>query len=220
VLAALSLATCAQTDGRTRTCDFPREEPRRLDLTRSVDQAHLRDDAESAETIAIHYADVSPSRRQGRDEYRKERDACLASLFSAVARNHAVDVAIVREYATGRSRGFDAAVLIAFGVGYGLAVYTLSGVIIRRFAPDGGRATMVAAIPLSIGVAVAGLMLFGMWAGTAESLRLGSWHLSYRGERLPWRQHRVWLFMGAVGLFWLASLLRYRRATEHGSPTG
>lgn len=217
VLAALAFAACGEGERQSRTCEWPTEPDRRLDLTRSADRAHLRIDAESAETIAIHYADVSPARQKGRKEYAQARDECMESLFNAVARNHALDIRAVRGYMTLRSGRFDAIVLVSFTVVYGLAAYVLAGFIAWRFAADDWCVVALAVVGFSLGASVAAMMVFDLWAGTAESLRLGSWHLSYRRERLPWRQHRVLLFASSVGLFWLISLLRYRRPTRQGA---
>lgn len=211
ILVAVALAACAGGERQVRRCEWPTETYRRLDLTRSADRTHLRIDAESAETIAIHYADVSPARQKGRKEYAQARDECMQSLFGAIARNHALDIEVVRAYTTVRNRRFDALVLISFAVVYALAAYALAGLIARRFGADDWRLAAVAVIALSFGATIAAMMVFDIWAGTAESLRLGSWHLSYRGDRLPWHHHRVLFFTSSIGLFWLVSLLRYRR---------
>jgi hypothetical protein len=144
----------------------------------------------------------------------------MESLFSAVARNHAVDIALVRGYTTLRDGRFDAVVLISFGLVYALVAYALAGLITRRFAADDWRVAAIAVIGFSFGGAAAGMMVFELWTVTAESLRLGSWHLSYREARLPWRQHRVLLFTSSVGLFWLISLLRYHRSIRQGADGG
>jgi len=193
-------------------CEWPLETYRRLDLTRSADRTHLRRDAESAETIAIHYADVSPARRKGTKEYADARDECMESLFGAVARNHGLDIERVRAYTTMRDGRFDAMVLVSFGVIYAIVTYALAGRIARHSGTEDWRVAALAVIGLSLCAAVVAMMVFDMWAATAENLRLGSWHLSYRWERLPWRHHGVLLFSGSVGLFWLMSLLRFRRS--------
>ena len=45
----------------------------------------------------------------------------------------------------------------------------------------------------------------------AESIRLGSGHLSYRLDRIPWRQHHLSLFIAGVVLFWIAAAIQSRR---------
>src|SRR5438034_10703348 len=88
VLAALALGGCVGSKRQSRRCEWPTETPRRLGLAQSADRAHLRRDADSAETIATHYAGVSPARRKGPQEYHPARADCIASPFRAVARTH------------------------------------------------------------------------------------------------------------------------------------
>ena len=212
VLATLMLTACAGDERQSRVCEWAPETYRRLDLTRSADRTHLRRDAESAETMAIHYADVSPARRTGKNEYAHALDECMESLFGAVARNHGLAVERVRASTTIRNGRFDAMVLVSFGLIYAMVTYALAGRIARHVGTEDWRVAALAVIGVSLGTAAVAMMVFDMWAGTAENLRLGSWHLSYRADRLPWRHHGVLLFSGGVGLFWLTSLLRYRRS--------
>ena len=212
-LAALALTACA--GGRhSRTCEWPAETARSLDLTRAGDREHLRRDAESAETIAIHYADVAPARTKGTREYAQARDDCMESLFGAVSRNHGVDIAIVRAFRTRRNRWLDAMVLISFALAYASAAYALAGLITRRFAADGWPAAGIAVVIVSLAAAVTGLLFLDLWTTAAENIRLGTSHLSYRTERLPGRTHRALWFAAGVALFWLISALRYRRAVS------
>ena len=86
------------------------------------------------------------------------------------------------------------------------------GRLARRFRADERNVAVLAAIGLSFSSALVAMMVFPIWTETAESFRLGSWHLSYRAERLPWRHHGVPLFIGCVGVFLLISLVRFRRS--------
>jgi len=212
VLAALALGGCVGSKRQSRRCEWPTETPRRLDLAQSADRAHLRRDAESAETIAIHYADVSPARRKGPQEYDQARDECMASLFGAVARTHGLDIGLVRGYTALRNELYDAIVLLSFTVLYAFTAYALAGRLARRFRADERNVAVLAAIGLSFTSALVAMMVFPLWTETAESFRLGSWHLSYRAERLPWRHHGVPLFTSCVGLFLLILLVRFRRS--------
>src|SRR5262245_38002987 len=196
----------------SRTCEWTTETPGPLDLTESAGRAHLRGDAESAETRAIHYADVSLAPQAGKMEYARVRDECMASLFAAVARTHSVNIAIVRAHTIQRDILFDAVVLVSFGAVYVLAGYAIATFITRRFAADGWRVSAIAVIALSLGTATAAMMVGDLWSTAAEALRLGRGHLSYRVERLPWRQHRGLFFAGSLGLFWVVSILQFRRA--------
>jgi len=213
IIVAVALISCGRGERESRVCAWPVEAYRRLDLMRSADRAHLRHDAQSAETIAIHYADVSPARRKGMEEYAQARDECMESLFGAVARNHALEIELVRSYTTMRNRWFDATVLVSFVVVYALVAHALAGLVARRVGVEEWPVAAVAVTALSVGAAQVATMAFDMWAVTAESLRLSSWHLSYRVDRLPWQHHHPLIFAASVGVFWLIALLRYRR--EH-----
>jgi len=52
------------------------------------------------------------------------------------------------------------------------------------------------------------------WSIGAEVLRVGNGHLSYRTERLPWRQYRPAIIATALGVFWLVAVVRIK--TERG----
>jgi hypothetical protein len=208
---ALGLTACVASRQDHRTCTLTPEAYRRLDLTRWADQEHLRRDAETAETIAIHYADVSPARRRGKEEYTQARDNCMQALFVAVAQNHSLDTAVVRAYTTVRNSWFDGTVLVSFAVLFALVAYGLAGRMIRLTVTEDLRLVAVAVIAIALAAALLGMMFLDMWSTTVESLRLGSWHLSYRADRIPWTHHRSWLFTGSVALFCLITLLRYAR---------
>src|SRR5207249_9783000 len=192
--------------------DWQQESPRRRDLAQSADRVHLRKDAESAETIAIHYADVSPAQRKVRQEYDQARDECMASLFGAVAHSHGLDIGLVRGYTAVRNELYDAIVLLSFTVLYVFTAHTLAGRLARRFRADERNVAVLAAIGLSFSSALVAMMVFPIWTETAESFRLGSWHLSYRAERLPRRHHGVSLSISCFGLPLLSFLVRFRRS--------
>jgi hypothetical protein len=97
-----------------------------------ADRRHLHFDAVTAEDVAIRWADERVSHRP---EWEARVDACMESLFDGVARNHSVDVAVVRQYSRERDLFADAAVIIGYGVVYVFAAYLLAGRIRRRFPP-------------------------------------------------------------------------------------
>jgi hypothetical protein len=51
---------------------------------------------------------------------------------------------------------------------------------------------------------LAAVLVGDNWFIGAEVLRVGNGHLSYRTERLPWRQYRPAIIAAALGVFWLA----------------
>lgn len=191
-----------------RSCGRLPEATRALDLTKPDDRSHLARDAQQAETIAIHYADVSPARRVGPAEYGRVRDSCMSSLFSEVAQTHSVDSGTVRAYTSLRNRDFDALVLLGFALLYAGAACLVTGVVLRRRAERSQLEILVSLFGASLVTALIALLIFDLWVTTAESFRLGSWHLSYRVARLPLLHHHLEAFAGAVGISWLIGLWR------------
>lgn len=208
---AVLVAASTQQAPEARSCTRPPEAARQLDLGSREDRAHLAHDAQSAETIAIEYADVSPARRAGPAQYAGARDGCMRSLFREITAAHSVDTGTVRDYTSVRDSGYDAMVVLAFGLGFAGAAFLIAGAVLRRQARGSNGEALVALAIASLASALIALLLFDIWATSAESFRLGSWHLSYRVARLPTMHHHLAVFLDALGLFWLVGLGRYRR---------
>ena len=196
-------------DGRDRRCELPADPVRPLDLARREDRAHLRDDAATAESWAIAYADVSPARRESPAAYAQATNDCMAVLFAQVSRVHTVAPDVVREYSRRRNRWFDAMVFLGLGTMYVMAAYTMAGRIAIRFPVEEWVAGAFAILALSLAVAFVAVSIGDALSIGAEILRVGNGHLSYRADRLPWRRHHAFEFAAGIGLFWLLSLLRY-----------
>ncbi len=203
-------------NGQARRCDIPAEPPRPLHLDRFADRAHLRADSATAESWAIAYADVSPLRQQGAGPYADVRDQCMAMLFARISQSHAIDASTVREYTQQRDVIFDAAVLLVFAGAYAVIAYRLVGAVTRRFTGDGRFARAAAVIIVSVMTVAAVALVGDSWSIGAEVLRVGNGHLSYRTERLPWRQYRSAIFATALGIFWLAAVVRSQNRKSAG----
>ena len=197
-------------NGQARRCEIPAEPPRPLHLDRFADRAHLRADSATAESWAIAYADVSPLRQQGAGPYAYVRNQCIAMLFASIAQSHGIDVSTVREYAQQRDIIFDAAVLLVFAFAYVVIAYQLVGAVTRRFPGDERFALVAAVITVSVMTVFAAVLVGDNWSIGAEVLRVGNGHLSYRTERLPWRQYRPAIIATALGLFWLVAVVRIK----------
>ena len=129
-------------------------------------------------------------------------------LFERISEGHAIDVGIVREYVQQRDIIFDAAVLLVFGFAYVAIAYHLVGVVTRRFSSDERFALVAAVIIVSVMTVVGAVLIGDSWSIGAEVLRVGNGHLSYRTERLPWRQYRPAISAAALGVFWLVAGVR------------
>src|SRR5678815_4316901 len=96
------------------------------------DRRHLRFDAVTAEDMAIRWADQHFGHRP---EYDQQRDQCMETLFTGLAKNHGVDVATVRRYSRERDFPVDAAVILCSAVIYAWLAYLFAGRIRQRFPP-------------------------------------------------------------------------------------
>jgi hypothetical protein len=182
-------------------CAWIEDDNHTLNLQKLADRRHLRRDAETAEDVAIRWADryfgLGP-------EYEPRRDQCMAALFEGVARQHGVDVALVRQYSSQRDMIVDSAVILTFVILYSFAAYVFAGRILKRFTLD-EPGFWVMTVTMAIGVSLVGLMISMLGSIVVEEFRLGSGHLSYRMNRIPFRQHLAVLFLCGTVIFALAT---------------
>jgi hypothetical protein len=194
-----------------------------LNLEKAADRRHLRYDALTAEDIAIRWADKHSGPKsvqfKGFPEYRRRMDECMEALFQGVASHHGVDVALVRQYRLGRDIVSDSAVILGFAFLYALASYGLAGVIRRRFPSDEGPAFLIATVAMSVLASIVGVMLGDLWSVSIENLRMGSGHLSYRIDRIPWRLHWGEAFICGLVVFWLVAAVRARVGIGYSRPS-
>ncbi len=201
----LGAAGCVRRAGRNAECRWPSET-----LPHAATPRHLSADAEFAEDLAIRYADAHYSLRTPNyvpgERYGAARDQCMQALFGQAAKQHGVPVALVAS-SLGRNRGYiDLGENLPFLLLYCLAAAAVARMNWRRHPPEEqGRAPgAIMAVFLSVVFAAGGTMAGEIWASAAETLRVGNGHLSYRGQRLLWNQHRGVLFALALIIFWLA----------------
>lgn len=211
---ALLLACLISLMVRTRPGDHPissnctwdEDNSRSLNLANRADWSHLRDDAVTAEDISIRWADKNFPHFP---EYDARQYECMEALFDGVAKHHGVDVALVRQYSVERDVALDSATILSLGVLYTLVAYVFAGRIRRRF-PPGEPGFWVMTLTMAIGISLAGVMIGMLWSIVIEGVRFNSGHLSYRMNRIPFREHWVVLFFCGVAIFVLASLVRSR----------
>jgi hypothetical protein len=170
------------------------------------DRRHLRFDAVTAEDVAIRWADQHYGLLPEWDQRCAE---CRETLFQGVAKNHAVDLTLVRQYSRERDVLVDAPVILSFGILYVFAVYILSGRIRRQF-PPGEPGFWVMTITMAVGVGLVAVLVGGLWAIVIEEFRMGSGHLSFRMNRIPFRHYWAMLFICCFVVFVLVALVRSR----------
>jgi ABC-type uncharacterized transport system permease subunit len=102
----------------------------------------------------------------------------------------------------------DLAIGLAFATLYGYVASRIAGWIARGL-PTHWRVMISTAVMLiaSIAVSAAGVLAGELGVGLVELFRLGTTHMSYRAEQLPWGQQRVELFLAGIAVF---ALMSYR----------
>jgi len=215
---------CRRRVSANENCEWPQESAAALDLSKPAQRQHLSDDAQFAEDLAIRYADSHRGPNSGHftdfEEYRRSRQQCMAKLFGVIEKNHSVTEEQVRESLLHRRTSLDFAVIVSFAVLYGFAASGMARRLWRRYPPDEGWITgAVVTVIASAFVSMAGVLVGEIWSEAMEGLRVGTGHLSYRLDRIPWHQHRLSLFVSGVVLFWLVAGLNYRVVARHGAHT-
>ena len=111
----------------------------------------------------------------------------------------------------------DAALIGCFALLYTGVAYLFVGRIRQRF-PPGEPGFWVMVLTMSAGISLVGLLI-GMFASIImEEFRMGSGHLSFRMNRIPFRAHWFVFFAGGVIIFILAALLRYYKGAGYDTP--
>lgn len=213
LIVTIALGSCARPGDHpvSSNCLWTEDDNRTLNLENIVDRRHLRDDAVTAEDVAIRWADKYFHLRP---EYDARVDECMQSLVKGVASRHGVDVNLVRQYSRQRDFVADSIAILSFGLLYLAAVYYLVGKIRRRFSADESVNFWIMTIVMSAGASLVGLALGNLWSIVFETYRLNSVHLSYRMNRIPVREYWfVFLLCGILG-FWLIAFIRTKTSGQ------
>ena len=144
-----------------------------------------------------------------RPEWDRQQNECMQTLFQGIATHHGVDVATVQQYSMEREIIVDAAVIFGFSVLYLFAGYIFTGRIRRQFHDD-DTGFWIMTLTMAAGVSLAAVMVGILGSIVIETFRLNSVHLSYRMNRIPFRQHWAMLFACGCIVFGLVALLRSR----------
>jgi hypothetical protein len=108
-----------------------------------------------------------------------------------------------------RSAAVDLAASLPLILVYTLAADFLSRRLLGRYPPsEGWMASIVMIILASVALGAGGLMLGQQWSSLAESIRVGTQHLSNRALRLPINKHPSEAFLLGVALFLSIAVLR------------
>ena len=224
LFAAVAFAGCNNRPGDhavSSICEWSEASIPSLNLENRADRSHLRYDAITAEDMAIRWSDKYVGPRSGKfkgfPEYGRRQNECMEALFHGVASYHGLDVALVRQYRLRRDIVSDSAVILGFAILYAVVAYYLAGVFRRRFPSDERVAFLIMMSAMSLLLSIVGVMAGDLWSLSMENLIMGSGHLSYRVDRVPWRQHWGLLFLCGLGVFWLAAVFRCRVGIKDNS---
>jgi len=170
---------------------------------------------EFAEQLAIQYMDAHHGLRsknfQSQQTASNALNACLSTLADEIGKSHNIQPKELTKFFGRRSLVVDIAVSLPFLLFYCIFVAFLGSWIRRRYPPeDGWTAALLMLALCSLAFGVGGMMLGEEWATLAESIRIGSGHLSYRADRIPWVRYHAAFFALCLGLFWIVTAARYR----------
>jgi hypothetical protein len=165
-----------------------------------------------AEDLAIRYADWHRGHRSGHyagpNEYHQARDECMARLADSIVRDHRVTIEQVDQARLTRPTPFDSVVVLFYAILYVLVAHRTVHWIFHALQPGDSVRAVGSIVFVSVGVSAMGVAFGDIWSAVAEMIRLGNDHLSYRGYRIPWNNHRLALFIAGVVLFWLVAVGR------------
>lgn len=136
----------------------------------------------------------------------------MARLSATIASDHALPTGEIASYRGRRDPVWDAGLFLVAAAAFAAGVHRLVGRIRGTFdsTPTVAAVIVVAAIPVALLGVAAGEFL----SLIAEGLRVSNMsHLSgFRGERIPWRHHRIELLCTGIVLFWLVAVATRSRA--------
>jgi hypothetical protein len=224
VLLVACLPGCFARQRINTNCEWTHDVVVPLNLQNTAAQRHLDNDAQLAEELALRHADVTLGRKSGLRHggpmsYSQLLTACRTRLEAVIQQHHSVTFEQVEAARLHRNAAFDAAIIVSFGLVYGLACLVLCRLIATRFTTSERRFAWVVTAIAAFAASALGVQLAAMWSDTAEMIRVGNDHIGgYRAAPPPWHQHVGLLYICGLGLFWLAALIGSRRSAPDGPP--
>jgi hypothetical protein len=227
ILLVVFASGCLPRERFNKNCEWRNDSAVRLDVQNPKDQRHLIQDAQLAEELMIRYADFKHREPFGYEGHggllqggKVGRD-CLAKLDAIIETSHGVTHRQIVEGRQRRDWRFDSAVVLSFAVFYVFGAMWACRRLAHRFQQNGLSFSVVATGLCSVVASLAGVQLLGLWATTAEMLRVGNDHLgARRGDLIPWTHHFAALFACGVVVFLAAVLPSHRVASGERRSSG
>jgi len=133
----------------------------------------------------------------------------MGVLLAEIGKEHGITAQEAFKSFGQRSAAVDLALNLPFVLFYLLAADFLIRRLLKRYPPREGWMTAVVMVVLAaVAFGAGGLILGQQWSELAESLRIGTHHLSNRGFRLPIRQHPSGAFFFGMTLFLSITIVR------------
>ena len=209
----LSTSGCSMPAGMNENCEWPAG-------AEGAAQRALLGDVRIAEEVALRYADANFDSKASHGRLRSD---CEGRLFALIAENHGVSLtAIDRARQQLAAKVWDPPVHLPLIALYIAAALMLARYVPKRFQRDEIAPAAIATLFLSLLIGIVFQAVSHLWDGVVEMARVGNTHMSYRAERLGWRQYSGEVFVLTVVLFWSAVIVCYRTNTlrPRGSSSG
>jgi hypothetical protein len=210
LLVLFFLSGCVRRTGRNADCQWPHTPP-------SVSQRDLGADLEFAEDLAIRYMDAHYGPRDPAAA-AQAKNRCLSLMLEEIGKEHGMTAEKAFRSFGKRSAAVDLTMNFPFILLYILAANFAIRRVLQRYPPSEGlMGSIIIMMLASVAFGAIGVVLGQQWSSMAESIRVGSTHLSNRALRLPISKHPSEAFIFATALFGAMATLRYW--TEHKAPT-
>lgn len=189
---------CVRQEERNNDCRWTSGQP----------SAHLdlQADLELAEELAIRFMETNAGPRD-QAIAAQAKNRCMGILLDEIGKKHGLSAQEAFRHFGKRSFLADALMSLPFLMAYCLAARFAACCILSRYSPDDGTLTAIIVVVLaSIAFALAGLLLGQQWSALAESIRVGTTHLSNRVFRLPLYKHPIESFFSFASIFLIVAI--------------
>jgi hypothetical protein len=157
--------------------------------------------------LAIRYIDAHYGPRD-QAAAAQAKNRCLGILLGEIGKERGITAQEAFKSFGQRSAIVDLAMILPFALLYAIAAdFAIRRLLVRYPPGEGGMASMVMILLVSLIFGFGGLILAQQWSGLAEAARIGTGHLSNRMLRLPVNRHpvptlefSVLLFLGIAGV--------------------
>lgn len=206
LLLLLFLSGCVRREGRNSDCMWPAMVEGRASV---ANERSLRADLEFAEELAIRYMDAHAGPRDPAVA-AQAKNRCMGLLLGEIGKERGITAQEAFRSFGKRSVAVDLAMGLPFFLCYALGADLAIRRVLGRYPPAEGWMISVLLIVLAgVGFGAVGLVLGQQWWILAESLRVGTQHLSNRVFSLPIHKHPSGAYLLGLVSFYGIAVFRY-----------